>query len=411
MTHHLVQSTLVAVGQHVLHRAEVGGVDLDRSELVLGLCLGQADARHRRMAEHRARDVFVIHPVRLAAEDRVGERLPLADRDGRQLHAVGHVADGIDAVTGRCVIGINHHRARVVQFDPGARQPQPSGIGGPSRREQHAIDVDRLMPRHRYTETPIGLPFDPLKRRVEAEIEPLHHRNLQQPVADRFVIAAQDHVAAVDQRHLRAEFVEDPGKFIGDIARARDQDALGHRVEIEHLVRSDAVFVPRAFRNDRCRAGGDQDVLCGHFAPAAQRQAVRPGYLCAIEDDLDTVIGQRVGIGGVDAIDLFHHIVAQPLPVEVEVFGHIPAEAPRVLQILGEMRAVDEQLLRHAAADDAGAADAIFLRHRHLGAMRRRNARRAGPAGTGTDDEKVVVEIAHYILTPSPRTCSGVHRA
>ncbi len=124
----------------------------------------------------------------------------------------------------------------------------------------------------------------------------------------------------------------------------------------------------------------------------------------AIEDDLDAVIGQRVGIGAVDPVDLLHHIVAQPRPVEPEIVGHVPAEALGVLQILGEMRAIDEQLLGHAAADDAGAADAIFLGHRDLRAVGRRNARRARAARARTDDEKVVVILSHVMSSCGRRS-------
>ena len=67
----------------------------------------------------------------------------------------------------------------------------------------------------------------------------------------------------------------------------------------------------------------------------------------------------------------------------------------RILQILGKMRAVNEQLLGHAAADDAGAADPMLLGHRNARAMRRGDARGADPARPGTDDEQVEVEIAH----------------
>src|SRR3546814_10194478 len=63
------------------------------------------------------------------------------------------------------------------------------------------------------------------------------------------------------------------------------------------------------------------------------------------------------------------HIVAQPRPVEAAV-GHVPAELAGVVNILREMGAIDEQLLGHAATDDAGAADAMFLRHRDARAVR-----------------------------------------
>src|SRR3546814_9549262 len=81
------------------------------------------------------------------------------------------------------------------------------------------------------------------------------------------------------------------------------------------------------------------------------------------------------GIGLVEPIDLADHIGALHRPVEIAI-GHVPAEAPGIVQILGEMRAVDEQLLGHAAPDHAGAADAVFLGDRHLRAMRRRQERK-----------------------------------
>src|SRR3546814_19009856 len=62
------------------------------------------------------------------------------------------------------------------------------------------------------------------------------------------------------------------------------------------------------------------------------------------------------------------------------------------------MRAVDQQLLGHATANDAGAADAIFLRHRDLRAMGRRHAGSPHAARSRADDEKVEVVVAHISL-------------
>ena len=69
----------------------------------------------------------------------------------------------------------------------------------------------------------------------------------------------------------------------------------------------------------------------------------------------------------------------------------LPAETARVLQILGEMGAVDEQFLGHAAADHAGAADPIFLGDRDPRAVRGRDPRRAHAARAGADDEEVII--------------------
>ena len=45
-------------------------------------------------------------------------------------------------------------------------------------------------------------------------------------VAHVVVEAAQDLLAAIDQRHLGAEAVEDAGELDRDVAAALDQDAL-----------------------------------------------------------------------------------------------------------------------------------------------------------------------------------------
>ena len=78
-------------------------------------------------------------------------------------------------------------------------------------------------------------------------------------------------------------------------------------------------------------------------------------------------------------------------------FAHAQSASKRlrILQILGEMGAVDEHLLGHAAADHAGAADPVFLGHRHARAVRRRYPARAHPARTGTDGDEVVIVIGH----------------
>src|SRR5690606_16946491 len=91
------------------------------------------------------------------------------------------------------------------------------------------------------------------------------------------------------------------------------------------------------------------------------------------------------------------HVVAQGLPVEGAVLRG-PAERARILQVLGKLRAVDQHLLGHAAADHAGAADAVLLRHRHPRTMRRGHARGTHAAGARADGEEVVIVAGHASL-------------
>src|SRR5690606_7567989 len=82
-------------------------------------------------------------------------------------------------------------------------------------------------------------------------------------------------------------------------------------------------------------------------------------------------------------------------PVEF-AFADTPAITRRILEVLGKLRGIDEQLLGHAATDHACAAEAIFLGDRHALAHRRGKAARANPAGAAANDKKVVVEFGHW---------------
>ena len=56
------------------------------------------------------------------------------------------------------------------------------------------------------------------------------------------VEAAQDVVAAIDQRHVGAEACKDAGEFQRDVAAALDQDALRLLLKVKHLVGGDHVL-------------------------------------------------------------------------------------------------------------------------------------------------------------------------
>src|SRR5262249_27329342 len=73
---------------------------------------------------------------------------------------------------------------------------------------------------------------------------------------------------------------------------------------------------------------------------------------------------------------------------------------------------IDEQLLRDAATDHAGAAHAPLLGDRDARAGHRRHATGANAATAAADDEEVVVVLAHGVFsmtcTPSSRASSKV---
>ena len=96
------------------------------------------------------------------------------------------------------------------------------------------------------------------------------HLVMQMP-AHVVVEAAQDVFAAVDQRHLRAEPVEDAGELDGDIAAALDQNALGQVAEVKRLVRRDGVLEAGDARRRMGRGAGRHQDGFGVDARAARQ--------------------------------------------------------------------------------------------------------------------------------------------
>ena len=118
-------------------------------------------------------------------------------------------------------------------------------------------------------------------------------------------------------------------------------------------------------------------------------------------DDLDLGALERRGIGGFEPRDLAVLVGDQRRPVERRL-RHGPAVAGGVLELVGKARGIDQELLRHAAADHAGAADAVFLGDHHARAVARRDARGAHAARARPDDEQIDVVVRHRRSLPRP---------
>jgi hypothetical protein len=118
---------------------------------------------------------------------------------------------------------------------------------------------------------------------------------------------------------------------------------------------------------------------------------MRSPDLSAAVDDLDACLLQIGAIDPLEAADLPIHVADQGRPIEARL-ADAPAEAFRVVEIVGEAAGIDHQLLRHAAPDDACSADPVLLGHHDLRAVARGDARRADAAGPASDHEKVDIE-------------------
>ncbi len=221
------------------------------------------------------------------------------------------------------------------------------------------------------------------------------HR-LVQATAHVLVEAAENFGAAIDQRRLDPEAVEDIGEFDGDIAAAGHHDRARQFLEVEGLVGRDAQLMARqrGMRIGRATDGDDDLLRRHHLAGLHQAHAVGSGDLRTGLEDLGAGILQPLAIETFEAGDFLVLGRNQRRPVEARLADR-PAITGRILEMLVELRGIDEQLLRHAAADDAGAAEAIFLGDGHLLAERCRKTGAAYAAGAAADHEQVIVKIGH----------------
>src|SRR3546814_18229704 len=91
------------------------------------------------------------------------------------------------------------------------------------------------------------------------------------------IVAAENLVRSVNDGHLAAEFMKDPGEFVGDIAPASDHHPLRQGFQMKNFVGSNAKLVTFALGHHRPRTDGDEDIPCGPGPAAGQLHRVGPG--------------------------------------------------------------------------------------------------------------------------------------
>lgn len=125
------------------------------------------------------------------------------------------------------------------------------------------------------------------------------------------------------------------------------------------------MFLAGNVRHLRPATGGDENVL-GAEALAVHLDAVRIEQTGVTFEQGHPAVHQQVAVDPVEPLDLAVLVADQGRPVELRLAG-APAIGPGLLEVLAEMRAIDQQLLRHAADVDAGATQVATLRHRDTG--------------------------------------------
>ena len=119
------------------------------------------------------------------------------------------------------------------------------------------------------------------------------------------VEAAQDVLAAIDERHVRAEAGKNAGELDRDVAAALDHHVRRQLRQMERLVRGDGVLdAGDRIAIARRAAGGDQDIGRAHAIAVRQLHRMGVGEHGAAFDDGDAGLLQRRGVGRLEPRDL-----------------------------------------------------------------------------------------------------------
>ena len=251
LDHQLHEGALVLVGEGELEGAEGGLVDVHGTVARARLFLGEPDRGEVRVGEHRCGDVLVIDRDRLVAEQGAGEPHRFRRGDRGEVHAVGDVADGVDRVhVGGGVLvhddgavgGELHARrfeaeARAVRLAAGGEQDE---VGFLARAV--AVGDFQIAPR---------APGNRDRLTAEMDAQALRLHLFGNALAELRVEAAQQALAAVGERGLHAQAVEDRGELERNVAAADDERARRQPRKVKGLVRADGVLASRDLRQHR----------------------------------------------------------------------------------------------------------------------------------------------------------------
>src|SRR5690606_28583583 len=279
---------------------------------------------------------------------------------------------------------------------------------------EDAIGIQHPAIGQRGLERAIGLLVDAADVAVEPQVQALLLHLVAQVHAQAFIEAAQEEVAAIQQRGIGPQAMEDGGEFDGDVATTHHQDTLGQLLQVEGLVGTDGMFDARDVRQLRPAARGDQDMARAVAAPIhldtrAAQQA------CMAFQQRHPAVDQQFSVDPIEALDLAILVLDQRGPVELRL-ATAPAVTLGLANLFLEMRSIDQQLLRHAPAVDAGAAQVTTLGNCHSRSVTDNNKYPPNATMTSAKDQKVVtvgrsvdtrIRLPAYLSTPKLGSIAG----
>ena len=158
----------------------------------------------------------------------------------------------------------------------------------------------------------------------------------------------------------------------------------------------------------RCATDSYKNAL-GSQDTITDRYRIGPGQFRPAGDQVGTRIFQQPPVNRFKPVQ-FGVLCRNQLRPVMPVNTDLPAVTGRISGISRKGRSIHQQLFRHATTDDAGPAGAIPLNHRDARTMTGRHAGRAYTAGTGANDNQIIIIFHDECFPDCGADKAGQHR-
>src|SRR6185312_11243811 len=287
---------------------------------------------------------------------------------------------------------VDADRTVAVGSDADRLEPEIGGIGCAAGTAQEEIGIDGLAGRKRAANAVAPL-LDRGEQHAAADANAARPVHRHQMVTHVLVESAQELVGADQHLDLDSGHMEDAGELDRDVAAPGYDDTSRQGFEVERLVRGDEVLGTGNIGHGRPAAGRDHDALGCHLF-GADAHSVRILQHAAAAEHCDAGLFEQGDVDAVEPVELLVLGGDELRPVEAAL-ADLPAIAGGILELLGEMRAIDQELFRDAAAQHAGAADAARLDDGHPGAVSGGAPAACNAARPGADGEEIEIVFRH----------------
>ncbi len=393
----LHEHLLLPPGQRVAHGPEARAIDFQSVEALRGLVLGKPHRADFGLREHGRGNRVVIDFGRIALVFGLDKAHSLMDCDRRELHAIGHIPKCPDVIDIRARETVDRDFADLAGLHTGSLEPQTFGVRNAANSQHDLTGLKGGAGLEMNEKITLPALFHSRQDVLAQDPDALGlHRGVEL-TAQILIETRQDFLSAIDQRGVDTKAVEDIGELDGNIAATLNDDRRGQRLKVEGLVGKYAMLMAGKRQVRIGTATDSDDDPVGRHALSTNIERVTIHQRRAGLEYLGAGILKPLAIKALKPGNLTIFVRDESFPVEGGL-GHGPAIAGCILEMLRKLRGVYKELLRHTAANDAGAAKAVFFGNGDAFSKACRKTRSTHPTRTAANHKKIVVEIAHSLI-------------